>query len=49
MIHALGRIKSYLDYGMPQPIQIGAIVALRGPQDFVHRERARTTASAATR
>jgi alanine-synthesizing transaminase len=35
MIHALGRIKSYLDYGMPQPIQIGAIVALRGPQDCV--------------
>jgi alanine-synthesizing transaminase len=35
MIHALGRIKSYLDYGMPQAIQIGAIVALRGPQDAV--------------
>jgi alanine-synthesizing transaminase len=35
MIHALGRIKSYLDYGMPTPIQIGAIVALRGPQDCV--------------
>jgi alanine-synthesizing transaminase len=35
MIHALGRIKSYLDYGMPQAIQIGAISALRGPQDIV--------------
>ncbi len=35
MIHALKRIKSYLDYGMPQPIQIGAITALRGPQDCV--------------
>jgi len=35
MIHALGRIKSYLDYGMPQAIQIGSIVALRGPQDVV--------------
>ena len=35
MIHALGRIKSYLDYGIPQAIQIGAIVALRGPQDVV--------------
>jgi alanine-synthesizing transaminase len=35
MVHALGRIKSYLDYGMPQAIQIGAIVALRGPQDVV--------------
>jgi alanine-synthesizing transaminase len=35
MVRALGRIKSYLDYGMPQAIQIGAIVALRGPQDVV--------------
>jgi alanine-synthesizing transaminase len=35
MIGALARIKSYLDYGMPQAIQIGAIVALRGPQDVV--------------
>ncbi len=39
MIHALARIKSYLDYGMPQAIQIGGIVALRGPQDVV-RENA---------
>jgi alanine-synthesizing transaminase len=37
MIHALTRIKSYLDYGMPQAIQIGAIVALRGPQDVVQQ------------
>jgi alanine-synthesizing transaminase len=37
MVHALGRIKSYLDYGMPQAIQIGAIIALRGPQDVVER------------
>ena len=36
MIAALTRIKSYLDYGMPQAIQIGSIVALRGPQDIVH-------------
>ncbi|MCZ6782571.1 MAG: aminotransferase class I/II-fold pyridoxal phosphate-dependent enzyme [Proteobacteria bacterium] len=35
MVHALARIKSYLDYGMPQAIQIGAITALRGPQDCV--------------
>jgi alanine-synthesizing transaminase len=35
MIHALGRIKSYLDYGMPQAIQVGAIVALRSAQDCV--------------
>ncbi len=35
MIGALARIKSYLDYGMPQAIQIGAISALRGPQSCV--------------
>ena len=40
MIHALARIKSYLDYGMPQAIQIGAIVALRGPQDVVEHNAA---------
>ncbi|MBW2229810.1 MAG: aminotransferase class I/II-fold pyridoxal phosphate-dependent enzyme [Deltaproteobacteria bacterium] len=37
MIHALRRIKSYLDYGMPQAIQIAAITALRGPQDCVDK------------
>jgi len=31
MINALGRLKSYLDYGVFQPIQIAAAVALRGP------------------
>ncbi len=31
MIYALSRIKSYLDYGMFQPIQIAAITALNGP------------------
>jgi alanine-synthesizing transaminase len=35
MVHALARIKSYLDYGMFQPIQIAAIHALNGPQDCV--------------
>jgi len=35
VIHALTRIKSYLDYGTFQPIQIAAIAALRGPQDCV--------------
>ncbi len=35
MVGALARIKSYLDYGMPQAIQIGAISALRGPQEVV--------------
>ena len=39
MIHALARMKSYLDYGMFQPIQIAAIAALNGPQDCV-RENA---------
>ena len=29
MINALGRIKSYLDYGVFQPIQIASIIALR--------------------
>ncbi|MBG0777106.1 MAG: aminotransferase class I/II-fold pyridoxal phosphate-dependent enzyme [Desulfovibrionaceae bacterium] len=32
MVHALTRIKSYLDYGIFQPIQIAAIVALNGDQ-----------------
>jgi alanine-synthesizing transaminase len=40
MIHALTRIKSYLDYGMPQAILIGAIVALRVPQDVVQENAA---------
>jgi alanine-synthesizing transaminase len=35
MIHALGRIKSYLDYGAFQPIQIAGIVALEGDQSCV--------------
>ena len=35
IIAALTRIKSYLDYGMFQPIQIAAIVALNGPQECV--------------
>ncbi len=35
LIHALGRMKSYLDYGMFTPIQVAAIEALEGPQDCV--------------
>ena len=35
MVGALTKIKSYLDYGMFQPIQIASIIALRGPQDCV--------------
>lgn len=33
VVNALRRIKSYLDYGMFQPIQIASIIALNGPQD----------------
>ncbi|MEJ2313358.1 MAG: aminotransferase class I/II-fold pyridoxal phosphate-dependent enzyme [Nitrospirota bacterium] len=35
VVNALIKIKSYLDYGMFNPIQIASIVALRGPQDCV--------------
>jgi alanine-synthesizing transaminase len=35
LVAALGRIKSYLDYGTFTPIQIAAISALEGPQDVV--------------
>jgi alanine-synthesizing transaminase len=34
-VGALRRIKSYLDYGIFQPIQIASIIALNGPQDCV--------------
>lgn len=39
IVGALIKIKSYLDYGMFQPIQIASIVALRGPQDCVEEIR----------
>jgi alanine-synthesizing transaminase len=35
IIFALKRIKSYLDYGIFQPIQIAGIIALNGPQECV--------------
>jgi alanine-synthesizing transaminase len=35
IIHALARIKSYLDYGVFQPIQIAGIIALEGDQSVV--------------
>jgi alanine-synthesizing transaminase len=35
LVYALGRLKSYLDYGMFTPIQVAAISALEGPQDCV--------------
>jgi len=37
MIHALGRIKSYLDYGVFQPIQIASIIALRECDEDVYK------------
>ncbi len=37
LIYALTRIKSYLDYGVFQPIQIAAIIALNGPYDCVEQ------------
>lgn len=39
IISALGRIKSYLDYGIFQPVQIAAISALNGPQECVDQIR----------
>ena len=39
IVSALTNIKSYLDYGMFQPIQIASIIALRGPQDCVEEIR----------
>ncbi len=36
LIHALTRIKSYLDYGIFQPVQIAATVALQGSDECVH-------------
>jgi alanine-synthesizing transaminase len=35
IVGALIKIKSYLDYGMFQPIQIASIIALNGPQECV--------------
>ncbi len=37
IIAALARIKSYLDYGIFQPIQIAAIIALNGDQECVKK------------
>lgn len=35
LVEALAKIKSYLDYGIFQPLQIASIIALNGPQDCV--------------
>ena len=40
IIAALGRVKSYLDYGAFTPIQVAAAAALNGPQDCVADLRA---------
>jgi alanine-synthesizing transaminase len=40
LIAALGRIKSYLDYGAYTPIQVAATAALNGPQDCADEIRA---------
>ena len=37
LVAALGRIKSYHDYGMFTPIQVASIVALEGPQEAVQQ------------
>ncbi|MCG5500316.1 alanine transaminase [Ectothiorhodospira lacustris] len=39
LVAALGRIKSYLDYGTFTPIQVAAITALEGPQECVEEIR----------
>ena len=39
MVAALARIKSYLDYGAFQPVQIAAIVALRDCDEETHKIR----------
>jgi alanine-synthesizing transaminase len=39
IIAALARMKSYLDYGIFQPVQIAATVALNGPQDCLDEIR----------
>jgi alanine-synthesizing transaminase len=41
IIAALKKIKSYMDYGIFQPIQIAAITALNGPYDCVEEIRER--------
>jgi alanine-synthesizing transaminase len=41
LIGALGRVKSYLDYGAFTPIQVAATAALNGPQDCIGEIRER--------
>jgi alanine-synthesizing transaminase len=39
IIAALGRVKSYLDYGAFTPVQVAAAAALNGPQDCIAEMR----------
>ena len=39
LVSALGRVKSYVDYGLFTPVQVAAIAALEGPQDCVEKIR----------
>jgi alanine-synthesizing transaminase len=39
IISALGRVKSYLDYGAFTPVQVAATAALNGPDDCIHEMR----------
>jgi alanine-synthesizing transaminase len=39
VISALGRVKSYLDYGAFTPVQVAATAALTGPDDCIHEMR----------
>ncbi len=39
LIHALMRIKSYLDYGAFTPVQVAAVEALNGPEVYVEQIR----------
>ena len=40
LLSALGRVKSYLDYGAFTPIQVAAAAALNGPDDCIAEMRA---------
>ncbi len=40
LLAALGRVKSYLDYGAFTPIQVAAAAALNGPDDCIREMRA---------
>ena len=39
LIHALTRIKSYLDYGAFTPVQVAAVEALNGPPSYIEQIR----------